>query len=368
MPSCVVRRSAPRRGRQPRVESLDQAQVVKSLLRWRHRPGHLQRRGFTLVEAVVATFSTVVLLGAIASIVTIATRALPDPQAPLEQRLESMNMLDRLEAELRHATTISRASGGTLAFTTPDRTGDALPDTFQYSWDTQLGDVLVREVNTREADALSGVESFNVAIVATETVRQQEQLVFAFDSGASPTTRPLTTLNGYGISFTPALDGASTWNLTRVRVQIGRQAAADGTMHVNFSNVLLGMPTTQIATASVPESQLSATSSWVSVPIIASGLSASTSYLVSVVGSGSSAPGAVTVSRVSGVSGNFAAVSRSGIIWSPLISEAMCVEVYGTPGSSTPATLARRARITLKRAGQAPISVDVELPNKPAMP
>lgn len=115
--------------------------------------GHAKRRAFTLIETVVASGVSAVLLLSLGSVVMVASRAVPSASEPLlvNQRF------DRAIAMLR--TDISEAvevfvDNENLILAVPDRDNDGDPEAIHYSLDADR--MLARSVNDGPPSELAG--------------------------------------------------------------------------------------------------------------------------------------------------------------------------------------------------------------------
>jgi hypothetical protein len=123
------------------------------------------RRGYTLIELVAATASSALLIGGLASTVMISTRTLSQDSTPAAGAVRSAQALAQLSADLRQAlrfvertagaTAITQQTSTALAFTLPDRTGDALAETARYTWSGTVGDPLMYQLNSQAAKVIA---------------------------------------------------------------------------------------------------------------------------------------------------------------------------------------------------------------------
>ena len=107
----------------------------------RLRPG--AARAVTLVEMVVAMALTTVVVGAAASVMFVASRALPSAGDGSVVATDAAMGLAMFEAEAQTATDIGTRGDG-FVLRIPDRTGDLVPEVVQYRWGGNAGDPLTR--------------------------------------------------------------------------------------------------------------------------------------------------------------------------------------------------------------------------------
>lgn len=93
------------------------ATAVRRALRARLAGGG-REGGFTLVEMLVASMMTVVVLGAIGSLVISAMRAQPQISKRSQNISEARWVLERLTREIRQGVVVDKASGSSVSFQT----------------------------------------------------------------------------------------------------------------------------------------------------------------------------------------------------------------------------------------------------------
>jgi hypothetical protein len=121
------------------------------------------RNAYTLIELVVATASSTILVGGLASSLLIASRPLAHDATPAADANRSAMALAQLSADLRHALRFTERTATAITFMVPDRTGDQLPETIRYSWSGTLGDSLMYQFNSDPALAVaSDVKQFSL--------------------------------------------------------------------------------------------------------------------------------------------------------------------------------------------------------------
>lgn len=231
------------------------------------------RRAYTLAELVVAMgASSVLLVGA--GVVLTSTMKQVDRGADGSAKSAALALAtDTIAADAAVATSIDTSSPGMLSLTVPDRTGDGTPESIVYRWTGTAGSPLTRTLNNNTQALVPAVSSFVLAPLA----RSQPT-----DTAVGPITLaehvPSGTPSGWavgggwfvGLTFRPALPAnAVSWTVTGIDVMVRSVSSIQGSAvfqlrEVDGSNT----PTSVIlTTASVPESTLPSTVSWITVPI-----------------------------------------------------------------------------------------------------
>jgi prepilin-type N-terminal cleavage/methylation domain-containing protein len=129
----------------------------------RHR---FARRGFTLAELVASMAILTILMGAMTSVIVVASHAIPDAEDPVQSKLATMDVVEQIGRELYYATSITEATATAITFTVPDRGhGAAGPETIRYAWSGTAGDPLTRQYNGGTAINVStGVQFFSFSL------------------------------------------------------------------------------------------------------------------------------------------------------------------------------------------------------------
>ncbi len=117
------------------------------------RPSNRSRRGFTLIEAAVASGVSAVLMLSLGSTVLIASRAVPTADEPLVINARVDRAVSTLRADIADAIDI-RTGGDDLILAVPDRDRDGRPEAIHYSVSAE--GMLTRSVNQGAAFALAG--------------------------------------------------------------------------------------------------------------------------------------------------------------------------------------------------------------------
>lgn len=107
---------------------------------------HGARRGYTLVEIVVASGAAVVLVMGLTSTLMITSAALDEDDAG-HDRADAVEVAATITEDLGRATGFSARGANFVAFTVPDRDGDDIPESIFYEWSGTPGDPLLVSVN-----------------------------------------------------------------------------------------------------------------------------------------------------------------------------------------------------------------------------
>ena len=129
-------------------------------IRTRRRP---RRQAFTLIELVVSAGSAAVLMAGMASALYISGKSLtPDASASADNNRAGW-VLSQITDDVRHALRFTERTATAITFETPDRNGDATPETIRYSWAGTAGDPLLYQVNGgAETTLIANVQRFSL--------------------------------------------------------------------------------------------------------------------------------------------------------------------------------------------------------------
>jgi hypothetical protein len=105
------------------------------------------RRGYTLVELLMASAASTALIGGLASAMFVASRALDPSQGAAARRTAADRAAAALLSDAQHALRLTERTATALTFAVPDRTGDNQPETLRYAWSGTAGDPLTRSLN-----------------------------------------------------------------------------------------------------------------------------------------------------------------------------------------------------------------------------
>jgi len=151
-----------------------------------------RRHGYTLLELMITLPLLAILLAGMAAAVGLAARAMPEANTHTSAPLSAAAACDQLAAELGYATAITSRSATSIQFTCPDRNGDNIAESIQYTW-TGAGTGLNRSLNGGAAQALlPGVQQLSLTYY-TRTAGSVSYLQSVEVSLTAPTStaRPL---------------------------------------------------------------------------------------------------------------------------------------------------------------------------------
>jgi prepilin-type N-terminal cleavage/methylation domain-containing protein len=181
------------------------------------------RPGYTLVELILAMIVAALLMAGMASALVVAGRAADTATGDATAIVDTRQALDRVAADLNHATGFVSQSATAVTFTVPDRDGNKVAETICYSWSGTAGDPLTWDYNSSGPKTIAtGVESFNLTYLARPlfTPPSQESAVMDLYSYEA------TPLAGYTVSLVtwcaqyvkPIMPtNAVSWSVTEVR-------------------------------------------------------------------------------------------------------------------------------------------------------
>jgi hypothetical protein len=264
----------------------------------RRRPG-----AFTLIELVVASSITTIILGAIASVVVIASRALPD-SGPYVQAADNSRLLQEFASEVALATTITDHSTVRLEFTLPDQSADGTPEIVAYEYSSGKGTFsrTFNGVTTHEladvTDAYFTYRSHRVGTPPSPTSNTSPVTTLLNLSGPANGSITLASTSRLAQGFVPVLpNGATSWSISGVWVHLSSNPPTSGTLVVALSktDALTGLPGAELATASIAESALPATAAWHSVPLSYSGLAPGDGVAIDITQSGNNSAAIVSI-------------------------------------------------------------------------
>ncbi len=120
------------------------------------------RGGYTLVEVVVASASSMLLLAGMGSSIFIASKAFDEGDSDATKSIAAGNVADEIMGEMQYATRFSERTPYAVTFNIPDRDGDGSEEKLRYAWSGVAGDPLTKELNGSAASVLLGeVTSLN---------------------------------------------------------------------------------------------------------------------------------------------------------------------------------------------------------------
>lgn len=354
-----------------------------------HRRFSLSRRGFTLVELVVASAISSILLLAIGGSIVLASKALPEA-SPATAMSNGVMAMSLIADDLEHAKTISRVSATGVELTLPDRDGDAADETVSYSWNGTAGTPLLREVNGGGgAELLKGADRFALTLRtvvegdAPRTLQQQtpEQTVFA---GVTGTTTSITLSTSAPVMeiFKPSLPaGATSWTLERLDMYMSSSGTRSASMVVSLYELdLTLLPLgSAIVAVTVNETSMPSALGWYSIPIgRVQGLNPNKTYGLIITQTTSTSGNAATLTYVGITAADGAAngsiANKVLIVWLQDTSKRLACQIRGTALVSvttpdTRRTVVKEVGVELRPTGSLKgVSTGVKLLNEPVAP
>jgi len=344
---------------------------------------HAGARGFSLVELVLACALLAILLAAGRGAIGLAHKAARSQSVDRSVSLSAA--LNEITGDVACATQIFNSSSTTVGVVVPDRNGDGEDEAIEYVWSGTPGDPLLRILNSGTPEILVS-SVYSLAITSTQqtisipdsSTRSTERLVGGNSTSSSLKTTIISASNFRAGSFVPANlgSGATSWNLTRVRVMVRQNGPVVGSFAIQVQSTNAQAPSgVVLGEVSVAEADISAAYGWKEVTF--SGITN-----LSTVN-----PIAIVVKRISPaiepcdlqatgsggamVAGNaYFSSSTSGASWSAIAGEDMIYSVYGIPNAPTPTTVGtglRTLRITAEAVAGQSMHVNIPVANIPPM-
>lgn len=123
----------------------------------------MRHHGYTLIELIVTMGASAILMGGLASVLFISTKAItPDATATQDANRSSLALAQMMD-DVRLALDFSERNANAVTFTVPDRDGDGDVETVRYSWSGTSGDPLQYQYNSGTAvTLLADVKVFNL--------------------------------------------------------------------------------------------------------------------------------------------------------------------------------------------------------------
>jgi type II secretory pathway pseudopilin PulG len=196
------------------------------------------RRGFTLVEEVLALGIMSILMTGLASAIIIASHALPNTDSRAQAVVKAAEAVDQITEELCSALWIRARTATSVEFTIPDRNSDGLPERIRYAWSGTAGEALTRQYNGGTVvDAVGSVQEFDLGYELRAVTEEYpgvdidgaEEVISSHGSVVGTWANfPITATEWPGQYFKPGLAAdAISWRVTRVfvyaRAELGPQ-------------------------------------------------------------------------------------------------------------------------------------------------
>ncbi len=329
----------------------------------------------------MASAVSALVLAALASVLTIGVRALPEPDDAADRSSQRIGGLAMLHDDVGSAVSIVSASAADFSFRVSDRDGDGDEEVVRYWWSGVEGEGLNRTVNdaheTVVMPALSRAEfSYDwlprtVASGSTATGSVEE---IASWSGATPQSHRINSTSRAALCLLPRLPAdATAWQVTKIRI---RATAVSG-LNVTRASLRLGgsdtlATQTALATSSSAILVLGSSAGWMdfnfsAAPEVAAGQWVSFHFLCT------SLLGAVDVQYADKDVPDGRAVlalGSSDTNWIIMREGSLAFELYGrlrTPsGTAVESRLTSfAAAFTPRESGSGPVLVGIRTPGRP---
>jgi len=196
------------------------------------------RPGFTILELVISLVVASTILGALTSVMLLASQIIPSKDGPAEATLAANEIAQQMTGELYYANTVTDRSAHDITFWVADRSGDLTPETIRYAWSGTPGDPLTRQYNDgAAADVLDNVQHMELAYEVLEITEEVPSLpnesaemeLSGYDALDKLVDFRVSTSNWIGQCFKPTLPAdVLSWRITRVRVQAQKTGGVRG--------------------------------------------------------------------------------------------------------------------------------------------
>lgn len=182
--------------------------------------GCAARHGFTLMELVLSIGVMSILLLGVTKAILIASGAVPAADSRKQSRSDAAAAVDRLQADLTFATSITELTSTAITFTVADRGHGAVgAETIRYAWSGTAGAPLTRAYNgSTPVNVVSSVTSLSfTGDVVPGTVTSAPRVLLVVNSVTSLVTDD--TLRqaklaewGYSVTTISSLASAAQFN------------------------------------------------------------------------------------------------------------------------------------------------------------
>lgn len=233
------------------------------------------RRGFTLVEIIVAMGVMSILLLGTGAAITMSVSAADRNSDPNTRFTAAADAADRMLADVQSATEVVERTSRAVTVKVPDRNGDNQPELIRYAWSGTGGGVLTRAMNSADAVViLSPVDALVLSPLLRAgqlTTDSAERQLSAYQTATATVIQTATVTGRTPIAqyLKPAFDANVTaWRISRVRLYLMRDATPTGTLRVSIVQAENWAPTgATLATLDLPEASLPSTIGWVDLAL-----------------------------------------------------------------------------------------------------
>ncbi len=240
------------------------------------RSTRVPRRGFSLVEAIIAGSIVMLLFGAAIAALSVTTRTV-DPPRPVREARTVRAALDRFAADVSEASGVSLVSGQSVTLTIPLRDEDAddgESPTVTWSYRSASATVERTDIDGSTVAVLTGVTAFSLdtllrrdptAPILIEATPER-LLVGSPHHGTAIEVGP-STLTGYALVTAPVLPSTVTaWKVTGLRVRGRRGSASSNSVTFELRSIAGGFPSgTLLASAQVRGTTFPVSTDWVTI-------------------------------------------------------------------------------------------------------
>jgi len=115
---------------------------------------HTLRSGYTLVELIVASASSMLLLAGMGASIFIASKAFDESDSQAFTSVAAGNVADEIMTEMQYATRFHERTPYAVTFGIPDRDGDGSEEKLRYAWSGVAGDPLTKQLNGSDPPAV----------------------------------------------------------------------------------------------------------------------------------------------------------------------------------------------------------------------
>ncbi|HVS70920.1 MAG TPA: type II secretion system protein [Phycisphaerae bacterium] len=341
---------------------------------------HLRRRGYTLVELIVASSIMAVLLIAVQSTIMLAAHAIPGANTKATALVNASAALEMLNADVAYATAVTTRTASSITLQVPDRNGDGNPETVTWSWNQTAGGNLSRTFNTDPPVVIaSNVQSFALAydtrsvLVPGPSVTSAEVLLSSATALIGTNDQVVDNNHNYAEFIFPTLPAnATSWAITRVQLNAKYVGAPLGYTNVQVQTIgPSDAPSgTVLDTAQISEANLTSTNAWTQVTFSnATGLAPTTGACI-VVAWVNDAQSISLKGQNTAVANNIFFTSPSSGTWNANNNQALQHYIYGTyttPGTPIPTYYLTGVRATLLTSADtgATTRIAIHLLNEP---
>lgn len=249
-------------------------------MNFRRRPA-----GMSTLEMLITLPTATVLIGAMASCVTIMMRAKSQDETLFRGVNDLAAAVDRIAFDLELATSHVSSSATHLEFVVPDRNGDSLPEQIRYEWSGTSGQnphrILIKYNQEASVPLFEGVNAFSLSnrlVSAPAAVPNQERgsvaVLQAIDAYPNELfrDRAINATSAIGQYFVPTVPVSGTrWDLGKLRLMVrAADTNVDGILKVCVmrGDSVTRLPIAPIlAEVRIPEWRLGSSYQWIDIPI-----------------------------------------------------------------------------------------------------